>query len=204
MTVTPAREAANGDRVDALMNRRHEAFADTDLIDATLDDVPAVLRMLGTTEEMAFWSGDRFGLPVDRDRFAAHIQSSGRQHEQHRCFSLVSRRFTGPIGYGELTRIDEAAGHADLSRILIAPVQRSNGMGTLLVRALIAEAERRGMTALGLRVFERNHHGLRLYERLGFVRTGQTHHRHIQGKDWPAVEMTLEPLHDRTRRTPMR
>jgi ribosomal protein S18 acetylase RimI-like enzyme len=66
----------------------------------------------------------------------------------------------------------------------LAPAAQGRGLGTAILRRLAREAEGRGR-ALGLSVDRINVRALRLYERLGFLRTGATetelHLRHGVG-----------------------
>jgi ribosomal protein S18 acetylase RimI-like enzyme len=62
--------------------------------------------------------------------------------------------------------------HVFLAEVLIDPAFQNQGLGTALVRQILADAAREGLP-VRLQVLRKNraHH---LYERLGFVQTGQT------------------------------
>lgn len=65
-------------------------------------------------------------------------------------------------------------------------------MGARLAELLLDEGARLGITAFRLRVFERYAPALRLYERLGFARTGLVLERVVLGGErWNAIEMSL-------------
>ncbi|HKY16159.1 MAG TPA: GNAT family N-acetyltransferase [Microthrixaceae bacterium] len=158
-------------------------------------DVGVVAEVLGwfeTDEEVATWAGTRFGVPLDRARFEAHVRSSSDPAADHWCYALVSSSTTALFSYGELTNLDAELRRADLSRLVVAPAQRGRGVGTALILTLVDEAVRLGMTTIGLRVFAQNRDALRVYERLGFVRTGQHVERTLLGERWDAVELTLD------------
>lgn len=61
----------------------------------------------------------------------------------------------------------------DLVSMWVRPDARGAGVGTALVRAVLAWAREQGAGRVRLWVTETNVHACRLYEGLGFVRTGQ-------------------------------
>jgi ribosomal protein S18 acetylase RimI-like enzyme len=73
---------------------------------------------------------------------------------------------------------------AELLSIMVEPEQRSAGVGALLVTALLAECERRGLAALDVTVDAANAGAQRFYVRHGFVYAdtfmlyGRTMHRY--------------------------
>ncbi len=169
---------------------QHPLPAET-LSRASEQHAPGVLAMLASTREQGIWTGSRFGLPVSSDRFSRHIRSAGDPLERHECFVLAGDTPDEIVAYGELTRIDETAGNADLSRLVVHPCQRGRGIGAVLVGVLLDRAAQRGMSTVGLRVFEENQVALRLYERLGFSRTGLRVQRVVGDERWEAVELTF-------------
>ena len=55
----------------------------------------------------------------------------------------------------------------------VGAVFRSQGIGTALIKAVENEARRKGLKSVNLEVALQNPDALRLYERLGYRRTGE-------------------------------
>ena len=83
---------------------------------------------------------------------------------------------------GELL-VDERPGELFLVRVVLMHEWQGRGIGSAIVRMLIARASERG-SALTLDVFKSNPRAAELYESLGFVRVGETE---------TEVSMRLEP-----------
>lgn len=79
-----------------------------------------------------------------------------------------------PVGIVRGTPDDEDPGVAWVESMWVAPSHRRCGVGELLIGEVIAWAEGRGLKALLLDVTRGNEPALRLYEKLGFVKTGIT------------------------------
>jgi GNAT superfamily N-acetyltransferase len=101
---------------------------------------------------------------------------------QQRAANLSSARWMGYLAIcdGEYVGIagcflDESNSlKADLVAMWVAPKQRRNGVGRLLVEAIEAWASERGAQRLKLMVTSQNYAAMKFYERLGFSRTGRT------------------------------
>lgn len=85
--------------------------------------------------------------------------------ETHEIVELEGR----PIG---CLKIERRAGEIRLQRVFLLPAHQNRGLGSQLVRELLAEARAAGLP-VRLRVFRVNP-AQRLYRRLGFVVTGET------------------------------
>lgn len=120
------------------------------------------------TDELAAWGWDA----AQRDLFLK-LQFNGQQqhyrsHFAHADHSIVELDGQ-PIGRLLVTR-DEQEIH--LADIMIQPALRGSGIGTTLIRQLLAEAAR-SHRPLRLHVLRTNP-ALRLYQRLGFAIVGDT------------------------------
>ncbi|GGE60986.1 GNAT family N-acetyltransferase [Priestia taiwanensis] len=69
--------------------------------------------------------------------------------------------------------------------IAILPAFRQQGIGHLLMKAMIQEARLDGYSALSLSVDSKNKDAIRLYEKLGFERVG------IEGTSWTMKRITI-------------
>jgi ribosomal protein S18 acetylase RimI-like enzyme len=95
-----------------------------------------------------------------------------------------------PVGYFAV--LDEAD-HVFLDEVVIAPHAQRRGLGTALVRGVLADAARRGVPVrLSVLV---NNPARRLYERLGF---------RVTQVDHPRVRMEWTPTDGRTASATMR
>lgn len=61
----------------------------------------------------------------------------------------------------------------ELDRVVVAPEHRGRGVATALVEAIAADAQKHGIELLALEVRGYNHTAIRIYERLGWRRTGK-------------------------------
>lgn len=66
-----------------------------------------------------------------------------------------------------------SAGTAALTSLWVEPASRGRGVGDKLVVAVLAWAKTAGFSQVLLWVTEGNSHGEALYERNGFIRTGE-------------------------------
>lgn len=82
----------------------------------------------------------------------------------------------------------ERATTATLFGMYVAPRARGRGVGEALVKAVLAEARQRGKDVVVLEATNTHTFAIDLYERCGFVRTGETH-PHPRNPDLHEVEM---------------
>lgn len=78
----------------------------------------------------------------------------------------------GTVGMGRWP--DQPPDETSLVGMWVEPAARGRGVGELLVRTVLDEAERRGVRRVTLDVAHENTPAIRLYERLGFTPTGRT------------------------------
>jgi GNAT superfamily N-acetyltransferase len=104
-----------------------------------------------------------FGPWNDEDQRARFFAST--DPATHRVIELDGRR----VGCLDVRWLPD---QVKLNRILLLPAHQNRGIGTRLVREVVAQARAAGLP-VRLRVFRVNP-ARRLYERLGFVATGET------------------------------
>ena len=97
---------------------------------------------------------------------------------------LLARRDGRPVGCGGIRMEDVAT--AELKRMYVIPDERGRGIATELVARLERMAVERGATRMVLDTTPRMESAVRLYERLGYVRT-QPFLRHNSGAGMPAL-----------------
>jgi len=112
-------------------------------------------------------------MPVERELFAPEPWSErlfwselGQLDTRH---YLVALRDGAVVGYAGLCDYPD---EAFVQTIAVAPAAQGQGLGALLLTALLAEADRRGQRVVSLEVRADNEGAQRLYARHGFTRTG--------------------------------
>lgn len=91
---------------------------------------------------------------------------------------LVQGAERSPWGYGEINPMRNGGEYLWLGHVVVRPDQRGKGLGSTLLRALLAEAfERRNATCVALIVFPDNLAALRCYRRAGFSLSGEEIHQ---------------------------
>ena len=86
-----------------------------------------------------------------------------------------------------------AAGEAEVLTLAVRPAARRAGAGFALMRALGAEAGRRGAQELFLEVSERNAPARALYGACGAVEAGRRRRYYANGADALVLRITLTP-----------
>lgn len=138
-----------------------EALSGITLRDATADDLEFLLSLL--RESLGPYVVQTFGPRDDAEQRARFLAST--DPATHRIVELGGR----PVGCLAVRRLPD---EVRLDRVLLLPDFQNRGIGTRLVRGVLAEARAVGLP-VRLRVFRVNP-ARRLYERLGFVATGET------------------------------
>ena len=110
------------------------------------------------TEEILVWNDAQQMRVVERDVVSGEASVIMRGRE--------------PIGW---LRARETAAEVELLQLYVAPDARNRGVGTAIVRGLMADAVRKDK-AVTLQVL-RNNSARSLYTRLGFARTGEDNYK---------------------------
>jgi ribosomal protein S18 acetylase RimI-like enzyme len=121
-----------------------------------------VLGWLRSPDELEAWASRR-DFPPCRELFREWHGDA----DVHPFVLLVADRL---CGYGEVWE-DREEDEAELARIVVAPSERGRGIGSALVRLLVAEAAAMGFRDIWVRVIPWNAPALACYEGAGFVRT---------------------------------
>jgi ribosomal-protein-alanine N-acetyltransferase len=165
-----------------------------------LEGLPAGLLL----RPLRWWDVDRV-VPLERELFGDTAWSaesfwSELAHPQSRHYLVVEQH--GPdapdrpdrelLGYAGLMT---SGTESDVQTVAVAPAARGRGIGAQLLRALVAEAARRGATSVLLEVRADNAAAIALYLRHGFERIS-VRRRYYQPGDVDAHVMRLRPLPD--------
>ena len=99
---------------------------------------------------------------------------------------LVARDDSGILGWAALSRVSARPVYAGVGEvsIYIADRARGRGVGTALMKELIAQSEAAGFWTLQASVFPENEASVRLHERHGFRIVGRRERIAQQGGRW--------------------
>jgi ribosomal protein S18 acetylase RimI-like enzyme len=129
---------------------------------ATLDDVDLLYEMhRAVSQERVAMTWGQWDEPWQRDYFREHFDCTHRQ---------VIERDQLPIGFLDMIC---RADHVFLAAIEIAPAYQRQGIGTALIRDILANTAALRLP-VRLQVLKVNDKARALYQRLGFVETGET------------------------------
>ncbi|MCI8987783.1 MAG: ribosomal protein S18-alanine N-acetyltransferase [Lachnospiraceae bacterium] len=118
----------------------------------TAEDVPFISRLEEETFSMP-WSADSFLEMISKEDARYYVAEE-------------DGRLLGGCG------VLMIAGEGNITNVAIAPEARNRGIGTALLRHLMAEGDREGLTAYTLEVRVSNAAAIHVYEKLGFVSAG--------------------------------
>ena len=136
----------------------------------TLDDLPAIMRL-----EEDLFAPDTWTASMYREELA---QRDTRHY-------LVAENGSGVVGYGGLIAY---ADEAHIATLGVALDRQGEGLGSLLLDALLAESDRRGVPVVLLEVRADNEVAQGLYRRRGFTEIGRRP-RYYQPSGTDAVVM---------------
>ena len=103
------------------------------------------------------------------DPWSEDVLRESLYHPLYRFVAVKNGESGELLGYGGMFL---TLPEAQIANIAVAPEARRLGVGTMLVRALLAEAASAGAQVVFLEVRESNAGAIALYEKEGFVRAG--------------------------------
>lgn len=118
----------------------------------TPEDVPFISKLEEETFSMP-WSADSFLEMISKEDARYYVAEE-------------DGRLLGGCG------VLMIAGEGNITNVVIAPQARNRGIGTAMLRHLMAEGEREGLTAYTLEVRVSNAAAIHVYEKLGFESAG--------------------------------
>ncbi|XXG94037.1 hypothetical protein Hte_000288 [Hypoxylon texense] len=153
--------------------------------DALLSDAAAIALIGANTFTAAFG----FSVPAnDLAAFLAATYSAEAVEaeilnaQKTNTSTFVARDESGEVlGFVQLVRSlsdpcltgDEST-HAELRRLYVSTTAHGRGIGSKLIAAVESKAKAEGFKTLWLTVWEENANAQRLYQRLGYVKVGET------------------------------
>lgn len=118
----------------------------------TPEDVPSISRLEEETFSMP-WSADSFLEMISKEDARYYVAEE-------------DGRILGGCG------VLMIAGEGNITNVVIVPEARNQGIGTAMLRHLMAEGDREGLTAYTLEVRVSNAAAIHVYEKLGFESAG--------------------------------
>ena len=135
-----------------------------------LEDCETLRSWITSADALFQWSGPwDFRWPLERRQLQRDLERAG---DRHRLYAMVGR--DGELlGHAMLT-IQPEHGLGVIGRVLIDPARRGGGLGTALMRELVAVAfDRLGLHRLQLGVYDFNTGAIACYQRVGFAIEGR-------------------------------
>ncbi|TXL82368.1 GNAT family N-acetyltransferase [Vineibacter terrae] len=133
-------------------------------------DFDRLISWVRTPDELARWCGTFFSFPLDRAQLFRYVESA-RQPNMREIFAAIGAT-RDVVGHIEISMIWPHLS-CRLSRVLIAPQARGQGLGGLLVKRAITHAfETHHVDRIDLGVATDNVAAIACYEAQGFGRVG--------------------------------
>lgn len=176
--------------IEQALEMLHELAAEPDTVD------PPVLRQLGPDDALALQTFYNHLSPEVRWRFAPLGWCSGltdclafcRAQRQGERYDVVLDNGREIVGWAFVSRLNTPRAYLGIG---IADRYCSQGLGKVLMQAVCDEARRLGKEAIDLIVIKSNERAQKLYERFGFVRTGERPGQ--DGQEFYEMVATLTP-----------
>jgi ribosomal protein S18 acetylase RimI-like enzyme len=121
---------------------------------STNDDLRVLISWIKDKDACKLWAGPDVRFPL----VLAHLKEDINFSEEN-TFSMINDN-GALLGIGQLIKKEKCQIH--MARIIVSPIQRSKGFGSLLCRFLISEVN------FSLNVYSHNTKAVRLYKKLGF------------------------------------
>lgn len=133
-----------------------------------LDDLTEYANALIEEDTFVGLSGDK----LTRQHEKKYLSDSLKKIEKGEKIHLVVEVDGHFAGVSEVRRYDRRSKHVGEIGISVGKEFREEGIGTIFLQTLIAEAKKLGLSLLVLNCFQCNDVALHIYEKLGFQRSG--------------------------------
>jgi ribosomal protein S18 acetylase RimI-like enzyme len=128
---------------------------------STNDDLRVLMSWIKDKDACKLWAGPYVRFPLVLADLKEDINFS-----KENTFSMINNN-GALLGIGQL--IQKEKGQIHMARIIVSPIQRRKGFGSLLCRFLICEGRKRfGEVNFSLNVYSHNTKAVKLYKKLGF------------------------------------
>lgn len=166
------------------------------------NDFEQLIDWINDEYTLANWAGTLFSFPLTKEKLHWYLEDSNDFLESDALNYKAVNMVTGEvIGHISLTAINRDNRSARITRMLIKPGERGNGMCCEVVKALmsIGFAEL-GLHRMSLGVYDFNDAAIRCYKKAGFKTDGVLRDISRQAdRYWSLMEMSI--LEDEWRET---
>ena len=166
------------------------------------NDFESLIEWINDEHTLSNWAGTMFSFPLTRDKLSWYLEDSNDFFESdalnYKAIDVESRMTVGHIS---LTAINRNNRSARITRMLINPDNRGNGMCCLVVKELmkIGFLELK-LHRMSLGVYDFNDSAIRCYRKAGFKTDGILRDISRKGdRYWSLMEMSI--LEDEWRAT---
>lgn len=138
------------------------------------DDIPALRNYINEiSKEQTFitFQGEQLSLKEERKV----INTKLKKIIKNEAIMLIVFHDNKIVGVGDVTMQERTSSHVGIFGITIAKNFRNEGIGTLLMRLVLNEAEKniRELRIVTLGVFECNDLAFKMYKKFGFIEYGR-------------------------------
>ncbi len=128
---------------------------------STNADLSVLMSWIKDKDACRIWAGPAVRFPLVLELLKEDISFS-----EENTFSMINES-GALLGIGQLIQREKCRLH--MARIIVSPIHRGKGFGSLLCRLLIREGRKRfGEINFSLNVYPHNTKAVRLYKKLGF------------------------------------
>ena len=133
--------------------------------------IPEVVSWSKDEADLIQWAGTVFSWPLTQTQFRRHLEAAQGEHPTLYPFGLYQGARI--LGYCELSDYQKRFQAARITRVIIHPKKRRQGLGQRMLRAVMEHGFcKMGMNRIALGVFDFNQTAIRCYETMGFIREG--------------------------------
>lgn len=151
-----------------------------------ISDVEYLSAWIKTEAELVQWSGAFFCFPLQKDQLITYQASSNQKPPIRKIYKAVpdsDERISA--GHIELNDLDFRNRSASISRVLVNPELRNQGVCQQMVNQILAIAFNQFMLhRISLRVYDFNLPAIHSYEKAGFRREGFFRHYSLVNNQW--------------------
>jgi len=151
------------------------------------EDFDRLISWISDEKLLIQFAGSKFQFPLSHEQLKAYCAEAKRN-----IFKVISKESSEVVGHAEVYQIAEDT--VLICRVLIgAPQHRGKGLGTALMKELIAFAEQDlGIKNIELNVFEWNLPAIACYQKLGFKKVPDGDRITRYGDEhWRSIRMRL-------------
>ena len=155
-------------------------------------DYERLIEWIDSPRDLLQWAGPVFSYPLDAHQLQDHLAEATDENPVRRAYKATNSD-EQIVGYIELNNIDLDNDSGTISRVLVSPDERGQGIGTEMVRRATKLGFRDlGLHRIGLRVFDFNEAAIACYKRVGFKEEGKLRDsRRHEDEYWTLIQMSM-------------